>query len=232
METNRAGRPLAIHRKENITVPIDPIHTAIINDKPLRFFRSPVGNTDPKWYYWEEGQDEEPKPELPDFPWVSVMDLMACWNMPSNQQECALLKHEAPGRIVTIRDLAINNGQPTDHRLPCVKSFKTASGIVLIAPEIVASRYMMPTVSEETIRMVFIALRKGKELPITPVHEFRMAYDAAFRSAVDIVTKGLSVGDLKHWLIGASERETLNYIAMCRAERGDDKATFHGLQIL
>jgi hypothetical protein len=217
--------------KTQSNLSIEPIHVANINDKPLRFFRSPIGNTDRDWYLWEEC-DDEPKPELPDFPWVAVMDLMACQEMPGEQQESILRKHEAPAQIVTIRDSAIRNGLPTDHALPCVKSFRTADGIVLIAPNVIASRSMMPRVHEETVRLGFIALAKGAELPVTPVHKFWMAYAAAFRTAVDIVTAGLSVSQLWSWLNGARERELLDHLAMGTAGRGGNKTTFGGLEIL
>jgi hypothetical protein len=29
------------------TMIVEPIHTAVVNGKPLRFFPSPIGNTDP-----------------------------------------------------------------------------------------------------------------------------------------------------------------------------------------
>jgi hypothetical protein len=187
----------------------DPIYTAIIGGKPLRFFPSPVGNTDPDWYFWEEGCGE-PKPELPDFPWLALEDLMVCLDLPLDQRERILRDRAPPARIVTIKDFSIRDGQPTDHELPCTQSITVADGIVVIAPQIIVW-----------------SISSGLQWM-----NFRKPYEIAYRAALDAVTAGLSVHELKEWLKGADKRWHLNYLAMGTERRGDNETTWHGLTIL
>jgi hypothetical protein len=195
------------------TMIVELVHTAVVNGKPLRFFRSPIGNTDPDWYLWEECC-ETPKPELPDFPWLALGDLMTCLAMPLDKQERLLRQYEPPARIVTIKDLSVREGQPTDHELPCTQTVVTTDGIVVIAPEILAQS-IFPS---------------GLQCPSSL--EWRKSYEIAERAALNIVTAGLSVHELQEWLMGADERRHLNRMAMGTARRGNNETTWHGLTLI